>query len=165
MRAVERFVIYGAATVLLVALYAIWARTADPRNIAVMAAASAIVSLLFVRAKRFPRVTPKRIIFAAAYIPYLFIAIVKANFDVARRVVRRRIPINPGIVTVRTRLNSPTGRTILANSITLTPGTLSVDMRGDKIYVHWIDVADTGKEGATERIVAGFERYLEVIFG
>ena len=54
---------------------------------------------------------------------------------------------------------------MLANSITLTPGTLSVEIRGDRLYVHWIDVAHVDEDHATERIVAGFERFLEVIFG
>jgi len=57
------------------------------------------------------------------------------------------------------------GRMILANSITLTPGTLSVDANGDHYYIHWIDVTDVDEESATKEIVAGFEKYLEVIFG
>ena len=53
----------------------------------------------------------------------------------------------------------------MANSITLTPGTLSVEVKDDYYYIHWIDVTDMDVEGATEKIVAGFEKYLEVIFG
>ena len=75
------------------------------------------------------------------------------------------IPINPGIVSVRTKLKSPIGRMALANSITLTPGTLTVDIKEDKLYIHWIDVTDLDEEAATRKIVSGFEKYLEVIFG
>jgi multicomponent Na+:H+ antiporter subunit E len=57
------------------------------------------------------------------------------------------------------------GRLMLANSITLTPGTLTVEMDGEWLYVHWTSVASDDIEAATSEIVAGFERYLEVIYG
>lgn len=104
-------------------------------------------------------------IYSVFYIFYLFISIVKSNFDVARRVIQPKIPINPGIVRVKTKLKSPVGRMILANSITLTPGTLSVDVKDDYYYIHWIDVTDIDEQKATQKIVSGFEKYLEVIFG
>ena len=75
------------------------------------------------------------------------------------------MPIKPGIVKVRTRLKSRMGRLMLANSITLTPGTLTVEMDGEWLYVHWVNVASTDVDAATAEIVAGFERYLEVIYG
>jgi multicomponent Na+:H+ antiporter subunit E len=53
---------------------------------------------------------------------------------------------------------------ILANSITLTPGTLTVDIDGDTLYIHWIDVTNMDEKAATEKIVSNFEKYLEVIF-
>jgi len=115
--------------------------------------------------KKVPRITPKRIAYTIAYILYLFIAIIKANLDVASRVVRPAIPLNPGIVSVKTELKSSIGKTVLANSITLTPGTLSVDINEDTLYIHWIDVKKKEEEGATEAIVKGFEKYLKVIFG
>ncbi len=108
---------------------------------------------------------PRRILYALAYIPYMIWAIVLANLDVAGRVLRPRLKINPGIVKVRTNLHSQVGRMILANSITLTPGTLSVDIVGDDMYIHWIDVESRDAEAATRKIAAGFEKYLEVIFG
>ncbi len=149
----------------LVLIYIAWTGSANGSDIIVVSAAALLVSLFFSKVRRLPRITPARVAWSIAYIAYLFIAIVKANFDVASRIVRIKIPLNPGIVTVRTRLSSPLGRTVLANSITLTPGTLSVEIKGDILYVHWIDVASTDREEATEEIVAGFEKYLEVIFG
>jgi multicomponent Na+:H+ antiporter subunit E len=56
------------------------------------------------------------------------------------------------------------GRTFLANSITLTPGTMSVDMIDDHLYIHWINVVSPDIQKDTEIIVAGFEKYLERIF-
>jgi multicomponent Na+:H+ antiporter subunit E len=57
------------------------------------------------------------------------------------------------------------GRLMLANSITLTPGTLTVEMDGEWLYIHWVNVQSPDVEAATAEIVAGFERYLEVIYG
>ncbi len=108
---------------------------------------------------------PKRVLYAIAYIPYMIWAIVMANFDVARRVLSPRLDINPGIVKVKTRLKTPVGRMILANSITLTPGTLTVDIIGENMYIHWVDVESRDAEAASRKIAAGFEKYLEVIFG
>jgi len=69
-----------------------------------------------------------------------FIEMAKANFDVAYRVITGKI--NPGIVKISPDLKSDLGITILANSITLTPGTLTVDIDEDKndLYIHWINV-------------------------
>tara|TARA_B100000614_G_scaffold223490_1_gene211875 strand:- start:68 stop:565 length:498 start_codon:yes stop_codon:yes gene_type:complete len=104
----------------------------------------------------------------ATAIVYLFVflgAVVRSNLDVAFRVLSPRLPINPGIVRVKTRLKSRLGRLILANSITLTPGTISVAIRDDDIFVHWINVSADDVEASTRKIVSDFERYLEVCFG
>jgi multicomponent Na+:H+ antiporter subunit E len=91
---------------------------------------------------------------------------IKANFDVAYRVVHPKLPIKPGIVKVKTRLKSDTGLTFLANSITLTPGTMSVDIDRENgyLYIHWINVKSADVEKATEIIVSRFEKILEKIF-
>ena len=101
-------------------------------------------------------------------IMYLFVflvAVVRSNLDVALRVLAPTLPINPGIVRVKTRLKSRLGRLLLANSITLTPGTISVAIHEDEIFVHWINVSAGDVEETTRKIVSDFERYLEVSFG
>lgn len=69
-----------------------------------------------------------------------FLAMARANLDVAWRVITGRI--RPGIVRFNPALQTDLGRTLLANSITLTPGTLTVDVDDDSgdFYVHWINV-------------------------
>ena len=95
----------------------------------------------------------------------VFIAfVVRANFDVAYRVLNIYMPIRPGIVKVRTALKTDMARTFLANSITLTPGTLSVDMIDDHLYVHWINITSEDPEKETEIIVRRFEKLLERVF-
>lgn len=111
------------------------------------------------------RMNPKSLIYTVVYIFVFIIELVKSNFDVARRVVSPKLPINPGIVEVKTKLKSKIGRMILANSITLTPGTFTVEITGDRLFIHWIDVKSTSVEEDTNLIVRKFEKYLEVIYG
>ena len=132
----------------------------------------AIVSLLltiifFSKATIFSEfnLNPKAISYFLIYIFIFTWELIKSNIDVAFRVIHPTIPINPGIVKVKTKLKSRLGRTILANSITLTPGTLTVETNGEDYYIHWIDVTSDDIEGATKQIVSKFEKYLEVIFG
>jgi len=104
--------------------------------------------------------------FFVHYIPNFLWECFKANIDVAYRVIHPELPINPGIVKVKTSLKSDTALTFLANSITLTPGTLTVDIDRDEgvLYIHWIDVKAKDVESATKIIVERFERILEKIF-
>ncbi|MBL7156601.1 MAG: Na+/H+ antiporter subunit E [Candidatus Omnitrophica bacterium] len=100
------------------------------------------------------------------YVPIFLWEIIKANIEVAYRVAHPALPIRPGIVKVKTILKSDTALTFLANSITLTPGTLSVDIDTKKsvLYVHWIYVKTEDTEEATKIIVARFEKILKRIF-
>lgn len=100
------------------------------------------------------------------YVPVFIWECFKANIDVAYRVIHPDLPIHPGIVKVKTSLKSDTALTFLANSITLTPGTLSVDVDPENgfLYVHWIEVRYKDVEKATKFIVERFERILKRIF-
>ncbi|NQT33498.1 MAG: Na+/H+ antiporter subunit E [Candidatus Omnitrophica bacterium] len=104
--------------------------------------------------------------FIFQYVPTFLWECIKANIDVAYRVVHPNLPINPGIVKVKTTLTSDTALTFLANSITLTPGTMSVDIDKDKgvLYIHWINVKDKDVKGATKDIVEKFEHILAKVF-
>ena len=108
---------------------------------------------------------PKKILASIVYLVVFIVAVVKSNIDVALRVLSPRLPINPGIVRVKTRLKSSLGRMVLANSITLTPGTITVDINGDDLFIHWINIQSADVEESTNKIVSDFERHLEVIFG
>lgn len=166
MKNIAGFIVkIGVMTVSLTLLYFLWTQTTNTGNLLLTGGVALIISLIFHRQLSVPAVTIKKIVYSIWYIIFLFIEIIKANMDVAFRVIKPVIPINPGIVSVRTKLKSPIGRMALANSITLTPGTLTVDIKEDKLYIHWIDVTDLDEEAATRKIVSGFEKYLEVIFG
>ena len=87
--------------------------------------------------------------------------VLKGGMDVVYRVLHPTMPIHPGIVRVKSNLQTDTGRIVLANSITLTPGTLTVDVVDDRIMVHWIDCPPRGTvEDRTRAIADSFERLL-----
>lgn len=106
----------------------------------------------------------RRIIWFLQYIPIFLWECIKANLDVAYRVLHPKMPIKPGIVKVKTTLKTNIAKTFLANSITMTPGTLSVDIVGNSLYIHWIYVRDKDTEKATRIIVDKFEKHLKRIF-
>lgn len=108
------------------------------------------------------RLTPAAIPAFLSYLGLFFVALIRANVDVARRVLSPSLPLRPALVEVTTQLQSPLGRLILANSVTLTPGTLTVDVRDDRLFIHWIDAPPgIDIEGATREITSQFEHHLK----
>ena len=132
---------------------------------ALVAAVLAWAFAAFGQTWRFIRWTPKVIVYYLLYLGVFLSELVKANLAVAWLAVSPRLNIQPGIVEIRTRLKTPLGRLALANSITLTPGTLVVDIRGDALFVHMVQVRGGDVEASTREIAGRFEKYLEVIFG
>ena len=106
----------------------------------------------------------RRLYYGFLYVFVFLWEMVKANVDVALRVINPKIPINPGIVEVPTKLKTNAAKLALANSITLTPGTLSVDVIDDKLYIHWIYVKTQDPAKTAAEISAVFEKYIKEIF-
>jgi multicomponent Na+:H+ antiporter subunit E len=92
-------------------------------------------------------------------LPWLLWEIAKANVDVARRVLSRRPAIAPSLLRVRAGQRGDLGRAIYANSITLTPGTVSIEVAGDEITVHALtaEAADGLRTGEMDRKVTDYE--------
>ena len=110
-------------------------------------------------------ISPVRMFWLLLYVPVFFYYMLMANFDVVYRALHPKMPIKPGIVKIKTKLKTDSGITALANSITLTPGTLTVDLTDDGfLYVHWINVKSDDVEQATKFIAKRFEWFLEKIF-
>ena len=109
--------------------------------------------------------SPRRLLHLLIYLPVFFWEMMKANFDVAYRVVHPRMPIRPGIVAIKTELKTDIGKLFLANSITLTPGTLTMDVRGEYLFIHWINLKDEDIEieKASKLIGGRFEKHLKAI--
>ena len=107
---------------------------------------------------------PLRLFWFLIYLPVFAWHVLKSNLDVTYRVFHPEIPIRPGIVKVKTSLKTDIAKTFLANSITLTPGTLTVDFIDDNLYIHWINIISDDPEVETELIVSKFEKFLKRIF-
>ena len=137
------------------------------QSMAAGAAAALLVGLLFGNffvEKAGLLFDPRRWFWALVYIPVFLWEMTKANFDVAYRVLHPKLPIDPGIVKVKTNLKSEMGIVFLANSITLTPGTFTVDLKGQYLYIHCIKVKSTELAEASHEIVDRFEKFLIKIF-
>jgi multicomponent Na+:H+ antiporter subunit E len=93
------------------------------------------------------------------YTPRFLYELAKANLQVVYLALHPKMPIRPGIIALQTRHQSPLGTTLLANSITLTPGTLTMDISEDgrTLYIHTLDISDP--EEVREGIRRGLEDY------
>lgn len=153
---------------LLIAIWLLITSTLDPSMVITGIIVAGLVSLLFARKSDLftdLHLSPKAMIYTVLYIFIFLGELVKSNLDVAWRVLSPTLPIRPGIVKVKTKLKSRMGRMILANSITLTPGTFTIEITDEFLYIHWIDIVTKEQEDPTEHIVRKFEKYLEVIYG
>ncbi len=97
---------------------------------------------------------------------YFLVDEVKAHIDVARRALSPSLPINPGFVEVPYDLNSEFAVLTVANSVTNTPGTVTVavDEERRRLYIHWIDVRVTEPEKCRDAITRRFEEYARRVF-
>lgn len=165
MKHVKGFVL---SALLLLAIWLLLTHPFSTEELIAGAVAALVISLIPTGAHgvmQDVRVTPRAVFAALRFLAAFLVALVRSNLDVAFRVLQPSLPISPGIVRIRTSLTTPLARTLLANAITLTPGTITVESRGELLYIHWISVGDGDTEDATRRIVGKFERYLEVFLG
>lgn len=95
-----------------------------------------------------------------AYVAWLVKEIVVANVDIAKIVLKRDMPIDPALVRFECALGTDLARVMLGNSITLTPGTLTVEIDGSRFLVHGISA-----DGATGPVIDEMQRKLAAMFG
>ncbi|MCL9814913.1 monovalent cation/H+ antiporter subunit E [Natranaeroarchaeum aerophilus] len=123
----------------------------------VIAAAVTTVALSQVSFSNSPslRESPKRLLRWCLYVPYLLVQIIKSNIAIAIVIMRPSMPIDPKMTRMRGAVWGGLPVTTLANSITLTPGTLSVRVQGQKMTVHTLipDAREDLFDGALERAV------------
>jgi multicomponent Na+:H+ antiporter subunit E len=95
-----------------------------------------------------------------AYTAWLVKEIVVANIDIAKVVLKKDMPIDPALVRFESALTTDLARVMLGNSITLTPGTLTVEIEGSSFLVHGIS-----EGGATGPVIDEMQRKLAALFG
>ena len=93
------------------------------------------------------------------YVPWLAGQVIRSNLDVARRIINPKLPISPSVIHVDAKRHTEVGRVTYANSITLTPGTISLDVSDETIEVHALteNAADDLASGEMARRVQRFE--------
>ena len=122
----------------------------------------------FIHEKAFWLFNPAKFGALFAYVFVFLGELIKANVDVAKRCFGGCTDVNPGIVKVPVDLKGDYARAMLANSITLTPGTITMDIAEQDgktyYYIHWIDVAETDREKAGEIIKGRMEKWVRRIW-
>jgi len=125
---------------------------------AICAAFVAVLTVALLGKALDPRITPLVLLRLPWFILRLIWEIIKANYDVAKIIISPRLPIDPIIVEYRTYLPDDLPRTVFSDSITLTPGTVTVDLEGDLLTVHCL--CPYHEEG-----LAGLEEMVAWLFG
>ena len=93
-----------------------------------------------------------------SYAPWLAWEIVESNVAVTRIILSPQMPLHRNVITVTAQPQSELGRVMLANSITLTPGTVSVRMEDNQILVHALSF-----EGAEEDLSGEMDRRIQAL--
>ncbi len=127
-----------ASLIFSIVLWLLWSGIFDPLILAFGAVSCVFVAwissrLQIVDASERPMLIFLRMI---GYIPWLIVEVVKSNIDVAKIIWQKDMQIDPTIVTVPASQKTALGLVIHANSITMTPGTLSIDVEPGEIEVH-----------------------------
>ena len=143
--------------------------TSQLQEVIVGVIVSIIVSLLsghFLITSKKKNPLIKRAYYGVIYLFKFLWEMLKANLHVAYIVLHPNLPVKPGIIKIHTNLKKDTSLTMLSNSITLTPGTLTVDINPDKqdLYIHWIDVKSTDMNENTKNVAGRFEPLLAEVF-
>lgn len=156
--------------VVFVLTFLIWKLTTwnmELSNVIAGVVVCAVVTAIF--GKEFPFHRKKtfelrRYLYFIRYLAVFVQQVVKANFIMAYRILSPGPPIRPGVVTIPISLKSSLGRIILANSITLAPGTFTMDIHENSLDVHCIYVATEHPEEAAELICGRLQRILKEVF-
>jgi multicomponent Na+:H+ antiporter subunit E len=146
---------------ILAAAWLVWSGDREALLLAFGGLSCALVALVCFRMKIVE--DPARAVSMALrhlhYVPWILWEIFKSTIDVVRIILDPKLPIRPQLFRVKASQRSEVGQVIYANSITLTPGTISLDVRNDRILVHALtDAAAEGlKTGEMDDYVARLE--------
>jgi multicomponent Na+:H+ antiporter subunit E len=157
MKRVGSFIITFISSFLL---YLILVNSVQQDVILIGLIVSFISSLILIRFIELPfkYLNPLRWFFALVYLPYFISEIIKANIRIAFIVLNPRLPISPEVKKGKTSLKSAHGKLLLSSSITLTPGTLTVDMDDGEFHIHCVS-----SDKSAEEIMRPFEKYIKRI--
>ena len=158
-------------SVLFILVFVVWVFLRFPpewQHVSVGAVIALIVAalcgdLFTARPKLF--LQPKRYLWFVYFIISSAWEGLKINIEMALRLIKKDIPLAPGIVKFKTSLKTDIGLMFLANTLTLTKGAIAVDIdkKNSQIYLHWIDLKQTDKKNI-EKNIEKLEKLLAKIF-
>ena len=125
-----------------------------------------VIGDLFVRSPGFIMNPPRLLQLLFRYIPLFLAALIKGGVAAACQILHPAWPVRSGIIKVKTSIKTDAGLTFLANAITVSPGTMTVDIdqKNGILYVHWTDVKAGDVETATRSIVEQWEPSIKKVF-
>ncbi|MEA3456101.1 MAG: Na+/H+ antiporter subunit E [Campylobacterota bacterium] len=144
----------GLWIALLFAIWLILTNSIAFSNIAVGLIVSVSIALLYTKSFKSDNVEMISPYWLGVYIVVFLKNIILSNIQISKRILRKDMRLAPAIVAVKTDLKSDWKKLLLANSITLTPGTLTLDVKGDTLYIHTIEY---DKEKSKEEIIKEFQ--------
>lgn len=147
-------------TLLLFVLWMILTSNMQIANIFVGLGISFSVALLYVKMFSHSKMEMINPYYLFIYFLVLVKNLILSNLHIAKRVLSPDMKLNPAIVAVKTELKSDWKKLLLANSITLTPGTLTLDIKDDTLFIHLLECKDMD---AKEQITQEFEAIIKKI--
>ena len=131
---------------MLVVLFALWLVFNGKVTLEIVLFGIFLSVAVYVFCCKFLEYSPKKELLALRLLPqgigYFFVLVkevIKANVGAISLIVSPKYDVEPVLVTFKTKLKTDLARTVLANSITLTPGTITVELTGDEFKVHCLD--------------------------
>jgi len=144
----------GLWIVLLFGIWLVLTNSIALANIVVGLIVSVTIALFYTRSFKEDDVEMISPLWLGVYIVVFLKNIIISNIQISKRILRKDMRLAPAIVAVKTDLKSDWKKLLLANSITLTPGTLTLDVKGDTLYIHTIEY---DKEKKKEDIIKEFQ--------
>jgi len=144
-------------TVLLFGMWMILTANIQVANIFIGLGVSFSIALFYVKMFSNEKVEMINPYYLLVYVLILIKNLITSNLQIAKRTLSPDMKLNPAIVAVKTELKSDWKKLLLANSITLTPGTLTLDIKEDMLYIHIIECKDIAMK---ENITKEFENII-----
>jgi len=147
-------------TILLFVLWMVLTSNFQIFNIVVGMAVSFSIALLYTKLfihKAFEFISP---VWFMIYLYVLLKNLIISNIQISKRILSKDMNLSPAIVAVKTNLESDWKKLLLANSITLTPGTLTLDIKDDMLFIH---VIEYNEDSNKENIIKEFEDVISKI--
>jgi multicomponent Na+:H+ antiporter subunit E len=94
------------------------------------------------------------------FAPKFFKSLIISNIEVAKIVLNPKLPINTGIVKLKTTLTNDYDKLLLANAITLTPGTITLELQDDELYIHVLNLDSLDRDALQKEIIDSLESGL-----